>query len=549
MKILSSPEMRRVESLSEKAQGANAAEIYMENAGRGLARCVYNFFVSRLQKTVGDILLLCGKGNNAGDAYVCGRFLLDRGFAVKALQWGTLASCSELCQLNYHRFLQSGGRVVSWDPTKKSDLLEQSTVVVDGLFGTGFSGVMKDEYRDLVRFINRAGVSVLSIDIPSGIDGTLGLLGEDAIVAEETLVLGLPKLGLFLNQAWNFVGHLQFVNFGLEESFINEANAEAYLITPQQAQSLIPKVSRDRHKYEAGSVTVWAGSPGMAGAAILSSHAALRAGAGIVRILHPRSIQSDLVIAPVELIKISYELGDETLLDKTVAEQKNERALDKIVKKLSSTKACLLGPGLGTDPALMQIFLQVIPQLKGPFVMDADALNLYATSLHAKGQGEKILTPKSSEGNMGCVMTPHLGEMHRLLGLKTKSKVSRSFLDLCLDFAREHDAVLILKGSPSFVLAPSGRIHVLSRGHPGMATAGTGDVLAGMVAAFLSQGLAREEAAVLAAYLHARAGELAIEERSFYGMMASDLLSKIPNAFCFSQFSKTCDLFLERMGE
>ena len=353
MKVISASSMADLEAKAYR-QGCKDMD-FMENAGRGIAEAAFAFI--QKQRLPRDVRLLCGKGNNAGDAFVAGRYLLEMGCLVTAIQPADLRVCSPLCQHNGQLFLSSGGKI-----EKKIEPFGPSGLILDGLFGTGFKGRVQEPYSSLITAANESGLPILSIDIPSGLDGATGKIEGCAIRATETLFLGLPKTGFFLENGWNAVGKLKRVDFGLPQALIDEATADFELITQKAAAGLLPRIQRNRHKYQAGYVIGLAGSPSMPGAGLLSSIAAFRGGSGMVRLLYPSGMEAELSSSPYELIKIpySYNLPQEAGL---------------LMQKASATFA---GPGLGRGDQTRGLLKQVLPFLEKPCVIDADALTLYA---------------------------------------------------------------------------------------------------------------------------------------------------------------------------
>lgn len=494
MKIVTPREMARIESLAY-SDGASE-ELFMETAGHGVAIEAIQF--CRTLNLGKRILLLCAKGNNSGDAYVAGRVLLSQGFQVTALQRASIVESSDLCQKNYHRFIASGGSVIEKLPDSDT-LSHHYDLILDGMFGTGFHGELREPYQSVVTMVNQSEVPTVAIDIPSGLNGETG--DGDGIHASETIYLGLPKLGFFLGSGWNHVGSLTYVDFGLEQKYIDEAKSRYRLITHEQCEVLRPQIVRNRHKYQAGTVIGLAGSPNMPGAALLASSAALRGGAGMMRLLHPEGMNAELSSSPYELIKIPYRLDN----------------IDEIVKALNQGHAIFFGPGIGRTEDAIELCKKVLPQIEVPCVIDADALTILSE--------HEMALPKQT------VLTPHSGEMARLLGVPSPKSIDAKFLDACFDFCEKKGVTLILKGGPSFIFHPGEPIWINPTGTPGMATAGSGDVLTGLLASLISQGLSPYHAAIYGVYIHGLAGEIAATEKTPYSMVASDIIASLSSAF------------------
>ena len=498
MKVVSPKEMVRIEGLAY-AEGASETD-FMERAGAGIAHYIERFI--HQQDYQEHVLLLCGKGNNGGDAFVAGRHLLKKGFEVAAIQCTPLEQGSPLSKKNGELFLKAGGFIHHYTPASPLPLPFKG-LLVDGLFGTGFKGKVEEPYASLIEAANSSALPILAIDIPSGLNGETGHVESLSIRATETLFLGLPKTGFFLAEGWNQVGALRHVDFGLDLRYIDQAEAHFFFPSVEECQALLPPVLRNRHKYQAGNVIGLAGSPGMPGAAILSSYAAMRSGAGIVTLLHQKDMETALASCPPEIIRFPYSLDN----------------LSQVKEKLNSASATFIGPGLGTSLEVGAFLQALLHQLIKPCVLDADGLTLMA-----KQPGPFPST---------CLLTPHRGEMARLLGLQATPPLDRKHLQDCQRYAEQHQVTLILKGGPTFLFHPHHPIQVFARGGPGLAKAGTGDVLTGILAALLAQGLAPFDAAKLGITLHALAGEHVVQEKTVYCLKALDLIEALPHAFRF----------------
>lgn len=499
MKVVSPKQMSYFEAQAIQ-EGASASE-YMEEAGSGVA-----LFVQEYVEKFGldhHVILLCGKGNNAGDALVAGIQLLHLDYDVVAFMHESLDLCSDLCRQNYERFIKEGGRVGKDLEEELSDHL--NSIAIDGLFGTGFKGKVVEPYDTTIELVNFSQITVIAVDIPSGLDGETGKTEGPAIRATETAYLGLPKTGFFIENGWKHVGRLRYVDFGLPIEYIDEMSADLVLISSDMLLFTFPIIDRTRHKYQAGYVVGVAGSKGYSGAAILSSWAALKSGAGIVRLLHPENITEELVGSPYELIKTSYDPQD----------------IESIINYLNSASAVFIGPGLGRTDEVCDLLKKILPQIIKPCVLDADAL------FHLSR--ESILLPKE------CILTPHTGEMARLLGVEHTPPITYEYLQKCYQYAADLNVTLVLKGGPTFVMHPGELIHICSKGDPGMATAGAGDVLTGVITGLLAQGLTTFDAACLGTFIHGLSGEHAADDNTPYCMTATDIVLHLPDGFIMDE--------------
>ncbi len=380
--------MARIEAKAYK-EGASEQK-FMENAGEAIARRTEEFILAHhLPKAV---TLLVGKGNNGGDAFAAGAALIDRGFTVNALHIYPHNQCSPLCKTMSDKFRSRKG-VIHHVHEKKAFRFDLEGIILDGLVGTGFRGKAEDELALAINCANSSQLPILAIDIPSGLNGTTGEVGSVAIHATETIFLGLPKSGFFLGDGWDHVGELRYASFGLGEKYIADAKADAYLFHEEIASDLLPEIKRTRHKYQAGYVLAVAGSPEMPGAALLASFAVLRAGAGIVRLFHPKGMEAELSGAPFELIREGWD----------------GKNLTPIKKQASRAKAMLVGPGIGRTKQSEKMLKSLLTSIKLPMVIDADALFILSENPSWK------LPPHS-------VLTPHHGEMELLLIQKAREE-------------------------------------------------------------------------------------------------------------------------------
>lgn len=496
MKVVSSQQMAKIEELAYRA-GASDSD-FMEEAGSGVA-LVINDLVEKYHYE-GRITLLCGKGNNAGDAYVAGVHLLNLDYEVVAYQLFSIDDSSPLCRQNYLLFIQAGGRVKEVSSSKEVSFPEKG-IIIDGIFGTGFKGQVQEPVASIIKAANKSDLPILAIDIPSGLQGDTGIVEGEAIIAHTTAFLGLPKTGFFLNDGWNHVGKLAYVDFGLPKEYIESAEPDLLMLSPDLLHPLMPPLVRNRHKYEAGHVVGLAGSPNMTGAAMLASLSCLSGGAGIIHLLYSEGMEGELTASPYEVIKVPYQ-----------ASQPN-----KVIDLMNKADALFIGPGLGVNETTRDLLSHLLPNIEKPCVIDADALTILAET--------KISLPKET------IFTPHHGELKRLLRSNTSLTLNMKLLEQCQKFAEKRGVTLILKGGPSFIFHPGQPIYVCSKGDPGMATAGSGDVLTGLLAALLAQKLSTHHAALLGVYLHGVAGEFAADNLTSYCMTASDLIAYFPDAF------------------
>jgi ADP-dependent NAD(P)H-hydrate dehydratase / NAD(P)H-hydrate epimerase len=478
--VIAADEMKRIEQLAFEEGESDLA--YMENAGEGIAKLLVEKLISPASSK--PISLLIGKGNNGGDAFVVGTILLKKGYQVKAYILCPLDQCSSLSQKMGKRFKKAGGVI---EVMSKSPPFEEG-IILDGLVGTGFKGRASGLLLEMIEGANASKLPIYAIDIPSGLNGNTGEVGSCAIKAHTTFYLGLPKIGFFIGKGWNLVGNLVGVDFGMPTKFSEKAEEIARLIDLKKAGHALPEMKRDRHKYEAGYVVAIAGSKAMPGAAILACFATLKVGAGIVRLFHPEKMEDVLSSSPYELIKEAWDLKHD----------------ERILEEVKRAKAVIIGPGCGRSKEVEKAVTSLLSKLKVPTVIDADALFFLA-------KNQTLTLPEET------VLTPHHGEMERILG-------EPPTFDSCLKYVKEKKVTLVLKGAPTIIFHRNTQPLIVPHGDPGMATAGTGDVLTGIIAGLIAQGMPLCDGASLGVLLHALSGEIAAQKETSYGMIASDLI-------------------------
>ncbi|MNF34091.1 Bifunctional NAD(P)H-hydrate repair enzyme Nnr [compost metagenome] len=433
----------------------------------------------------GCISVLAGRGNNAGDGYLVAALAQRAGWRVKILAVGAADALAGDAALARDEAIAAGIAVQPW-----SECAALEGVVVDALLGTGLSGTVREPYAQAIRLLNASGLPVLAVDIPSGLCADTGRVLGVAVRADLTMTFIGLKLGLFTADAPNQVGELMFDDLQADSGLVAATPRVAERMAVGSLQRLAPR-PRTAHKGQLGHLLVVGGDRGLGGASLLSAESALRGGAGLVSLAtRPEHVPASLARLP-EVMCAGVSSANQLL---GLAEKAD---------------VLVLGPGLG-QAAWGRSLLSAVVGLAVPQVWDADALNLLA--------GEQLRLPA------GCVITPHPGEAARLLGIPT-TEVQADRPRAALDLARRFNAVALLKGAGSLVAAPDGRLALCDRGHPVMAGAGLGDVLAGLIGALMAQGMDAFAATSLAVWLQAGAGEsLARQGR---GLAASDLIPTI----------------------
>jgi len=514
IKVVTSAQMRRIEARSEDA--GVSTETLMENAGLEVARRVRHH-VGHLEGV--PILVLVGSGNNGGDGLVVARLLRRWGASVLVY----LCRDRRETDSQLARTLDLGVPVVhtSQDEglTRLSTALESTHVIVDAVLGTGrarpIEGKLKEVFTTLDDVRNRReDLTVLAIDMASGLDADTGVVDPACPRADITVALGYPKTGMFAFPGADAVGRLEVVDIGIPPGLDDDVAVE--LMTDDWASSLLPDRPSAAHKGSFGRTLVIAGSLGYIGAATRAASAATRAGAGLVTLAIPGSLQTAVAAGVAEPTYM--------LLPESSPGVVSAQAADTVIEALSSFDALLLGCGIGQAPTTREFVERLLysGEALPPTVVDADALNILSAGASQGGRWWTRFTGSA-------ILTPHPGEMARLTG-GTVSSVEQDRIGTAVDAAESWNKVIALKGAYTVVGSPNGNARLSPFANPGLASAGTGDVLAGTIGGLLSQGLNLEDAAALGVYIHGAAGERVREELGDTGMIASDLLPALPLA-------------------
>jgi hydroxyethylthiazole kinase-like uncharacterized protein yjeF len=485
------------------AQGGVTLAVLMERAGAALA--------SEVSKRVpaGRIAVVAGKGNNGGDGWVAARHLRAAGREVLVVALAAPETLSGEAAAAARDAVAAG---VSWEsvgrPSELPALLSNVAVIVDAIFGVGFSGVVREPYTSAIDAIDAAEAFVVSADIPSGVDSDTGAVHGPAVHAEVTVTFAVPKPGLLIHPGAAHAGEIVVADIGLQLQAVDTLGS-LEIWDRGDYRACLPIPAPDAHKGVRGSVLLVAGSRLYAGSAVLAAAGAMRMGAGYVFAAVPASVAPVMQAALPHVIAV----GLAETVEGTIA----EGSVDRIIRLASEVDAVVLGPGLTSHAEATEIVRRLIETLPGPLVLDADGLNAFAD-----------LGPAAIMARTGAtVVTPHPGELARLLDV-TVQEVQADRLGSARRF-QGGALACVLKGAGTIV-ASGGRAVVTRAGNPGMATAGAGDVLSGMIGTLLAQGVGPLEAGALGAYIHARAGDLAAVELTEICLTAKDLPAFVPPA-------------------
>ena len=509
MRILNSAQMREADRRTIEEIGI-ASAVLMENAGRQVVAAMEAMF-AELESL--HVAVLCGRGNNGGDGFVVARTLAQHGVAVSTFLVGTAGDVRGDARANLDVLVRLGHPVVEIADAAAWELhfseLRGADVLVDALFGTGLRTPLTGLFETIVADINGSDLPVVSVDLPSGLSADSPEPIGPCIDATMTVTLGAPKLPLVLPPAEAHCGDVVIADIGLPDAVIESLDGPyVELLTRGAMRALVEPRPADSHKGDYGHVFVAAGGPGRTGAAHLAAMGALRSGAGLVTIATPRSCQPILAAMAPEYMTDPLPEGADGLAPEAL-EIVLARAADVIVA----------GPGLGTGAGTVAFVRGLLDRSGVPLVLDADALNAFAQA------PERLV---GSEGR-DVIITPHPGEMARLAGVTT-ADVQANRIDIARNFAEAHGLYVVLKGHRTLVATPDGQVCVNPTGNPGMATGGMGDVLAGMIAAWVAQLLDADAACRLAVYLHGMAGDLAEASEGEVALIPGDLLAHLGEA-------------------
>ncbi|MFH0921908.1 MAG: NAD(P)H-hydrate dehydratase [Fibrobacterota bacterium] len=482
----------------------------MERAGAGVAAAVLARFAGVQGRRV---LVVCGKGNNAGDGFVAARLLLAGGVEAACLLLYDKEACTRDAQENLDRAGTSGVRFFDGTPGTPLPDFSVFDLLVDAIFGTGFSGEVTGPLKTCIDAMNASGRPVVSVDTPSGIDSNTGAVNGSAVRATETVTMGLPKLGQLFYPARTHVGHLLACDIGYDLRLLKKQPPPlAHWTDRALARAGIPTRPGDTHKNRCGRVLCVAGSRGLTGAAVLSAHAVLRSGAGVVTLCVPESLNIIFEIKLTEEMTLPLKDAGKGFL--------GTRHAKTVLKAAESYDVLLVGPGLGRSPDTRALVRTLTLKSPVPVVLDADGINAF------EGKAGLLKTARSP-----LVLTPHEGEFLRLTRHAAVPQQGPERIRFTCEAQKALCAGLVLKGASTLVSFTPDEVYINTSGNAGMATAGAGDVLTGLLAGLFAQGRDLKSAAITAVYLHGLAGDIAARTRGVHGLIASDILERLPDAF------------------
>ena len=557
--ILSTEGMRALDKAAKETLAGDASAIeagygLMKQAGAALFKKVVEVLDCEVAgredvyRRTGDaprsVAVFVGGGNNGGDGLVLAKLLIEAGIPCTTYSLAAAEKFKNEAKMALDDFISAGGKLVAYSPAEKGvsqaeEGLSQVSrfarfdLIVDCMLGNGASGELRELYAAAVRDIGAAGVRVVAADAPTGYDSSEHGRREPCIHAEETLLFGFPRLDAYTREGGPVFGNAAVAPLCYPEEIVKQFDEKVYLAE----ESLIPQMLPERDdwgdKRKQGCAMIVSGSGDMPGAAALCTGAALRSGAGLVTLASPDAIMPVLqakLSEPVfcNLQDMAGQDGD-TVDDRATA--LSPAHIPQILEKASYNQALAIGPGIGSADCTRDAVIEILPQVKRPMVIDADALNAIATLNRTSA------SPSSGAASFlhgiatAAVLTPHRREFERLFGALPTNDID--IPNQLRDIARHTKKVILLKGAPTFVASPDGRMFIVPAHNSGLAKGGSGDVLTGIITALLAQGLPACEAAVLGALLHQKAGSLARKKLGAFSMLPSDIIEMLPQAFSF----------------
>ncbi len=502
MRLVTARQMAEIDG--ETITGGVPGEELMERAGQEIVRKLLDLFPDLAPP--GRVAICCGKGNNGGDGLVMARLLDGLGFQVTVMLLALPEDLSADARL-MHGKLSADVQLFNFPrqewAERWAELCGAADLAVDAVFGTGITLPLREPYVSLCKAFNPQLVPTLAVDVPSGVCGDTGRVDPVAVRADSTVTIGLPKHGLLLPPGRDYVGELSVVDIGFTEEVIRAHAPRHHYLTADDYADLLPARPSDVHKYRCGTVLIVAGSRAYGGAAVLTGMGALRSGAGLVTLAVPSCLEVPTRVGLPEALIVAL---DETPRG-TVAPWTEECLTALLERK----HAVAVGPGLDKDSVTNRFVVEFLARLELPVVVDADGFSAF---------GRVEVAPSFAAAEV--VLTPHAGELARVVGLRP-AEVQKQRLELVPELAARWGVTLLLKGSPAVIGTPDGSLFFNPTGDDALAHGGTGDVLTGLIGGLLAQGCRGRDAALLAAYLHGKAGEIAAIGTSRRSVLAREV--------------------------
>ncbi|HRW11503.1 MAG TPA: NAD(P)H-hydrate dehydratase [Syntrophomonas sp.] len=506
MKLITADEMKAIDRRASKDYLIPSI-VLMENAGMRTTEKIVELLDGVQERC---IIILVGRGNNGGDGLVIARHLLNAGAQVDVFMCAEADQLSGDAAINYAILDRMKGRIhplrQEADRERFIMALLQADMVVDALYGIGFRGSLSEFEAEIARLVNQSQSMVLAVDIPSGLEADTGQVNGIAFKADYTVTFALPKRGMILGRDRQHVGQLTVADISIPGALLKDEALQLQIITKEMVSPYFKPRNSNTHKGSYGHTLVIGGSMGMSGAVVMTAWAALRCGAGLATLALP-----DKIVSAAGLVPEIMSRGLPSTSQGAIAAE----ACPILENLLGTVSVCALGPGMSRYGEGHAVVKTVLEKAGIPVLIDADGLNAL--------QGD---TEILRDRQVPIVITPHPGEMARLTG-RSVEEIQNQRIDISRDYASEWGVTIVLKGHHTIVAHPSGQVFINVNGNPGMATAGSGDVLSGIIAGLMAQGMKPTEAAVAGVYLHGWAGDEAARHQGQRSLTATDLIHRM----------------------
>lgn len=503
--ILTVAQMRAIDGTAI-AGNAGVGFSYMEEAGVGLFEAARALIPT---PRGGDVVIVCGKGNNGGDGFAVGRLLLEAGYKVMCFCLCQPYELAGEARLAYDSYVGNEGNFLVLDDIDDLGGLHNCSLIIDAVLGTGIKGNPHGFTAEVLEAINAAHVPILSVDTPSGLDNDSAVPGAPCVKATATVTMGFPKIGLYFFPGKSYVGSLRVKQLDYPEEVVEKRRSNLFLPSTDDLKKMLPARKPAGSKFDHGIALVIAGSTGMTGSSALAGMSALRTGCGMVHLATPKSAFPALSAKLTEIVLHP--------INETKSGCASLASSEWLLEKAATCHAVCIGPGLSRASATSDLVRAMVAASPVPVVLDADGISAY------KGITAALKSHASS-----LVITPHAGEWTRLFSAMPGNPVK--IVEELGRRAKEFDMTILYKGNPTIVASPEGKVYLSPYGNSGMATAGSGDVLSGIITSLIAQGCTATNAAILGAYIHAKAGDEAARELGEYSMIAGDILNNIYKA-------------------
>ncbi len=504
--VLTAEQMRIVEAKSVEL-GMNWLRL-MENAGSAAAHIIRENYALDGKKVV----IVCGKGNNGGDGYVIARKLIETNAQLRVISVGSPSTPSANEMLS--KAFQLNIRPIDFESYQElcCQYIEAADIVIDAVFGIGFKGQLEGLYKTVINAIYSSDALKVAIDVPSGINSDGGSAYNCLFRADLTVTFGAYKPCHLLYPTAECCGKVIVASIGMPDAAFDGIDPIMQVVEEADVVAALPVRSVGAHKGDCGTAGLLCGAKGYAGAAVIAGKAAVKSGAGIVDMIIPDEIYS--------IVGSSIPEAVCTVLDTVCNGNVSDDVTEKVINALDGCTAGLIGCGLGQSNQAKYTVHEVMKNCSIPIVIDADGINILSNSIQYIKQYTNDV-----------VITPHPKEASRLLGVSVE-EIQNDRLGAAKKLAEITGAVSVLKGAKTIIATPCGMVYIVTDGNPGMATAGTGDMLAGMIVAFMAQGMSAVDSAVCAVKLHAVSGDIAVRETSVLSLTPTDMINTLPTVYC-----------------